>query len=149
MRVGFSGRIAHAFIDSKLTPLVIAASLGLGALALVSTPREEEPQIRVPMVDVRVAWPGSEPAEVAKRVVEPIERAMWSLSQVEHVQVGRSHRLTEPARERYLNFLRAGGSVDPIEGLRQAGVDMSTPEPIERAFAIMDGYIDRLEALVP
>ena len=54
-----------------------------------------------------------------------------------------------PARERYLNFLRAGGSVDPIEGLRQAGVDMSTPEPIERAFAIMDGYIDRLEALVP
>ena len=55
----------------------------------------------------------------------------------------------EPARDRYLNFLRAGGSVDPIEGLRQAGVDMSTPEPIERAFAIMDGYIDRLEALVP
>jgi oligoendopeptidase F len=54
-----------------------------------------------------------------------------------------------PARDRYLNFLRAGGSVDPIEGLRQAGVDMSTPEPIERAFAIMDDYIDRLEALVP
>lgn len=55
----------------------------------------------------------------------------------------------EPARERYLNLLRAGGSVDPIEGLRQAGVDMSTPEPVERAFAIMAGYIDRLEALVP
>lgn len=54
-----------------------------------------------------------------------------------------------PARDRYLSFLRAGGSVDPIEGLREAGVDMSTPEPIERAFAIMDGYIDRLEALVP
>jgi oligoendopeptidase F len=55
----------------------------------------------------------------------------------------------QPARDRYLAFLRAGGSVDPIDGLRQAGVDMSTPEPIERAFAIMDGYIDRLEALVP
>lgn len=55
----------------------------------------------------------------------------------------------EPARERYLAFLRAGGSVDPIDALRQAGVDMSTPEPIERAFAIMDSYIDRLEALVP
>ncbi len=91
MRVGFSGRIAHAFIDSKLTPLVIAASLGLGGLALVSTPREEEPQIRVPMVDVRVAWPGSEPAEVAKRVVEPVERAMWSLSQVEHVYATAQH----------------------------------------------------------
>ena len=55
----------------------------------------------------------------------------------------------EPARERYLAFLRAGGSVEPIEALRQAGVDMTSPEPIERAFAIMDGYIDRLEALVP
>ena len=54
-----------------------------------------------------------------------------------------------PARDRYLDFLRAGGSVDPIAGLRQAGVDMSTPAPVERAFAIMDGYIDRLEALVP
>ncbi|MFT4038385.1 MAG: oligoendopeptidase F [Thermomicrobiales bacterium] len=55
----------------------------------------------------------------------------------------------EPARERYLAFLRAGGSVEPIEALQQAGVDMTSPEPIERAFAIMDGYIDRLEALVP
>ncbi len=55
----------------------------------------------------------------------------------------------EPARGRYLTFLRAGGSVDPIVGLRQAGIDMTSPEPVERAFAIMSGYIDRLEALVP
>ncbi len=83
--IGLAGRVARAFIDSKLTPLFIASALGLGALALVSTPREEEPQIRVPMVDVMVAWPGAEPAEVETRVVEPIERAMWGLSQVEHV----------------------------------------------------------------
>ena len=61
MRIGLAGRIAHAFLDSKLTPLLIAASLVLGALALLTTPREEEPQIRVPMVDVAVAWPGAEP----------------------------------------------------------------------------------------
>ncbi len=85
MRVGFAGRIAHAFLDSKLTPLLIAASLGLGALALLATPREEEPQIRVPMVDVAVAWPGAEPGEIETRVVEPLERAMWGLSGVEHV----------------------------------------------------------------
>ena len=85
MRFGFAGRIAHAFLDSRLTPLLIAASLGLGALALLSTPREEEPQIRVPMVDVAVAWPGAEPAEVERRIVEPLERAMWGLSRVEHV----------------------------------------------------------------
>ena len=85
MRVGIAGRIAHAFIDSKLTPLLIAASLGLGALALLATPREEEPQIRVPMVDVKIAFPGAEPAEVDSRVVQLLERAMWGLAGVEHV----------------------------------------------------------------
>ncbi|MBW3631739.1 MAG: oligoendopeptidase F [Chloroflexi bacterium] len=55
----------------------------------------------------------------------------------------------EPARERYLAFLRAGGSVDPIVALRDAGIDMSSPEPIERAFALMSGYVDRLEELAP
>jgi multidrug efflux pump subunit AcrB len=85
MRVGFAGKVAHAFLDSKLTPLVIAASLGLGALALLATPREEEPQIRVPMVDVMVAWPGAEPAEVESRVVAPIERILWGVTGVEHV----------------------------------------------------------------
>jgi multidrug efflux pump subunit AcrB len=85
MRVGLAGRIAHAFIDSKLTPLVIAASLGLGALALLATPREEEPQIRVPMVDVIVAWPGAEPVEVDSRICSPIERIVWGISGVEHV----------------------------------------------------------------
>jgi len=85
MRVGFAGKVAHAFLDSKLTPLIIAASLGLGALALLATPREEEPQIRVPMVDVMVAWPGAEPAEVENRVVAPIERILWGVTGVEHV----------------------------------------------------------------
>jgi len=85
MRVGFAGRVAHAFLDSKLTPLVVIASLGLGALALLVTPREEEPQIRVPMVDVMVAWPGAEPAEVESRIVAPIERILWGVPGVEHI----------------------------------------------------------------
>ncbi len=85
MRVGLAGRIAHAFLQSKLTPLFIAASLALGALALLATPREEEPQIRVPMVDVAVAWPGAEPSEVERRVLDPLEKSMWGLSGVEHV----------------------------------------------------------------
>ncbi len=85
VRAGFAGRVAHVFLDSKLTPLVIAASLGLGALALLATPREEEPQIRVPMVDVMVAWPGAEPAEVENRIVGPIERILWGVPGVEHI----------------------------------------------------------------
>jgi len=85
MRVGMSGKIAQAFIDSKLTPLIIAASLALGAMALVATPREEEPQIRVPMVDVMIAYPGAAPAEVASRIINPVERVLWGISGVEHV----------------------------------------------------------------
>ncbi|HVQ27848.1 MAG TPA: efflux RND transporter permease subunit, partial [Planctomycetota bacterium] len=85
MRVGIAGKIASAFLRSKLTPLVIAVSLGLGALALLATPREEEPQIRVPMVDVIVAWPGAEPAEVESRIVQPIERILWGVTGIEHI----------------------------------------------------------------
>jgi preprotein translocase subunit SecF len=85
MKVGFAGKVAAAFLDSKLTPLIVAASLGLGALALVATPREEEPQIRVPMVDVMVAWPGAEAAEVENRIVAPIERILWGVPGVEHI----------------------------------------------------------------
>ncbi len=53
----------------------------------------------------------------------------------------------EPARERYLNFLRTGGARTSIDALREAGIDMSSPEPIERAFGLLSGYVDRLEAL--
>jgi multidrug efflux pump subunit AcrB len=84
-RAGLAGKVARFFLDSKLTPLVIAAALGLGALALVATPREEEPQIRVPMVDLLVAWPGAEPAEVESRVVAPLERMLWGVPGVDHV----------------------------------------------------------------
>lgn len=52
----------------------------------------------------------------------------------------------QPAATRYLDFLRAGGSRDPIDALRAAGVDMTSPEPVQRAFDILAGYIDRLEA---
>ncbi len=83
--LGFAGTIAKAFLHSKLTPLFIAASLGIGAMGLLATPREEEPQIRVPMVDVMIAWPGAEPAEVERRITEPIERILWGVTGVEHI----------------------------------------------------------------
>ena len=50
--LGFAGRVARAFIDSKLTPLIVIASLLLGLFAIRMTPREEEPQISVPMIDI-------------------------------------------------------------------------------------------------
>ncbi|MBZ5654403.1 MAG: efflux RND transporter permease subunit [Acidobacteriia bacterium] len=80
-----AGRIAHAFIDSKLTPLVVVAALVIGAFAILQTPREEEPQIVVPMLDVFVQMPGASSQEVAQRVSLPMERLLREVPGVEYV----------------------------------------------------------------
>ena len=82
---GISGRIARAFLHSKLTPLVTIASLAVGALGIVATPREEEPQISVPMIDVIAAMPGASPAETEQLVARPIEQRMLEIPGVDHV----------------------------------------------------------------
>jgi len=83
--MGIAGRIGAFFIGSKLTPLLVIAALALGALAVSLTPREEEPQIVVPMIDVITALPGADPAEVESRITIPLERQMWKLPGVEYV----------------------------------------------------------------
>ncbi len=83
--MGISGRIARAFLHSKLTPLVTIAALAVGVLALVATPREEEPQISVPMIDVVDALPGATPKETENLLARPIERRMWEIPGVDYV----------------------------------------------------------------
>ena len=83
--LGFAGRIARMFINSKLTPLIVAAALLLGFFAVTMTPREEEPQIVVPMIDIYLPLPGSSPAEVQERVVKPLERKLWEIKGVEYL----------------------------------------------------------------
>ena len=83
--LGIAGRIAAAFIDSKLTPLVVIASVLLGAAAVVLLPREEEPQIKVPMVDVMVSMPGSTAKEIEERATRPMEKLLWELPGVEYI----------------------------------------------------------------
>ena len=83
--LGIAGKITRAFINSKLTPLIVAASLLLGVFAVKMTPREEEPQISVPMVDVYLPMPGSSPQEVQERVVKPFEAKLWEISGVEYL----------------------------------------------------------------
>lgn len=84
-RYGFAGRIASQFIDSKLTPIVVAASLLLGVFAVLMLPREEEPQIKVPMIDVMVAMPGATAHEVENRVTRPMEELLWEIPDVEYL----------------------------------------------------------------
>ena len=83
--LGLAGRLAHAFLNSKLTPLIIVASLALGIFAVAIIPREEEPQILVPMLDITTAMPGASPAEVEQRVTLPIESLVHQISGVEYV----------------------------------------------------------------
>ena len=84
-RVGISGRIAGAFLDSKLTPLLVVAALLLGFFAVAVTPREEEPQIKVPMVDVMLGFPGATAKEVEQRVIAPAEKLIHEIENVEYV----------------------------------------------------------------
>ncbi len=80
-----AGLIARTFINSKLTPLFIAGALLAGAFAILMTPREEEPQIVVPMLDVFVRMPGASPAEVQQRATVPMERLLREVPGVEYV----------------------------------------------------------------
>ena len=82
---GAAGTIAHFFIDSKLTPLVIIASILLGLAAIIALPREEEPQIIVPMIDIFVRMPGADAKEIEQRITGPMERLLWEIPGVEYV----------------------------------------------------------------
>jgi len=83
--LGLAGKLARAFIDSRLTPLVIAASILLGLGAVILLPREEEPQIIVPMIDVFVQMPGASAKEVEERVSKPMEKLLWEVPGVEYI----------------------------------------------------------------
>jgi len=80
-----AGKLAQAFIHSKLTPLILVASIALGTAAVLMLPREEEPQIIVPMIDVMVSFPGASAHEVETRITQPMERLLWEIPGVEYV----------------------------------------------------------------
>jgi multidrug efflux pump subunit AcrB len=82
---GIAGRIAGLFAVSKLTPIAVIASILLGVFAVLMLPREEEPQIKVPIVDVFVSMPGASPQEVENRVTRPMEKLLWEVAGVEYL----------------------------------------------------------------
>jgi multidrug efflux pump subunit AcrB len=82
---GVAGKIAGYFINSKLTPLFIITSVLLGIAAVIALPREEEPQIIVPMIDIFVKMPGAGAKEVEERTTRPMEKLLWEIPGVEYV----------------------------------------------------------------
>ncbi len=83
--LGIAGGLTRAFIRSPLTPLMILAALAVGLVALVSLPREEEPQISVPLVDIHIQAPGLRAEDAVKLVTEPMETIVQGINSVEHV----------------------------------------------------------------
>ncbi len=82
---GFAGRLASVFVESRLTIILLIASLLLGIMAVALLPREEEPQIKVPMIDVMVAMPGATPKEVEERVSIPMEKLLYEIPGIEYI----------------------------------------------------------------
>ena len=85
MKLGLSGRLTQATIRSPLTPLFLLAALAVGLIALMPIPREEEPQISVPMVDIMVKADGLKGADAAELVTKPLEPIVKGINGVEHV----------------------------------------------------------------
>lgn len=84
-RFGFLSKVLFFFVDSPLTPLFVAAAILLGTMAVALLPREEEPQIVVPVIDVFVEMPGSTAREVEQRVTRNVEKLAWELPGVEYI----------------------------------------------------------------
>ena len=85
MNLGISGKLTRATIMSPLTPLFLLAAILVGLLATITIPREEEPQIKVPMVDIMVQAPGLSAREAVELVGKPLETIVKSVDGVEHV----------------------------------------------------------------
>lgn len=85
MKEGLAGRIAKQFIGSKLTVLLMIVFMIVGVYSSFLIPREEEPQINVPMADIFVGYPGASPAEVEARVIKPLEKLIANITGVEYI----------------------------------------------------------------
>ncbi len=132
--------MAATFVNSKLTPVIAVMSIVLGILAVWLTPKEEEPQISVPMIDIQVAAPGFEADEVERKVTEPIERAVWGLDGVEYVYSGsRAHGSLVTVR------FKVGEPMEPslvkvhhkLLAIRQQLPENTTP-PLVKSYSIDD-----------
>ena len=82
---GFVQRIVRVFVTGPLSPLLLLVAATVGAVAVLATPREEDPQIVVPMADVFVSFPGASAEEVEQLVATPLEKLVWQVRGIEHV----------------------------------------------------------------
>jgi multidrug efflux pump subunit AcrB len=131
-RLGLSGALARAFIRSPLTPLLLLAALSLGLLALVALPREEEPQISVPMVDIHVRADGLSAADAVELVTRPLEAIVIGIPGVEHVY-SNTHDDRAVVTARFLVGTSADEAILRVHEKVRANMDripLGIPEPL-------------------
>ncbi len=124
--LGIAGRMACTFIDSPISPLLMMAALAIGLLGLVFTPRQEDPQISVPMIDVFVQYPGASASQVASLVTEPLERIMHEIPGVRHVY-SVSERGQAMVTIRYRVGEELGPSIVKVHDKLQSNLDKIPP----------------------
>lgn len=105
---GLAGKLAAIFATSKLTPIIVLASMLLGIFSIWMLPREEEPQINVPMIDVFSALPGATPAEIENRLTRPLEKLLWEIPGVEYL-----YSTSSPGRSVIIVRYRVGTDIEP------------------------------------
>ncbi|MFK5971839.1 MAG: efflux RND transporter permease subunit [Flavobacteriaceae bacterium] len=125
MKEGLAGKIAKMFIGSKLTVLLMIVFIVIGVYSSFLIPREEEPQIDVPMADIFVGYPGASPTEVESRVVKPLEKLISNIKGVEYV---------------YSTSMKEGGMVI---------VQFYVGEDIERSFVKLYNEINKHMDVMP
>ncbi|MBK5940479.1 efflux RND transporter permease subunit [Halochromatium roseum] len=138
--IGLSGRIARTFINTPVTPMLLIGALCIGLLGLLFTPRQEDPKISVPMIDIFVQYPGASAVQVESMVTQPLEQLMMELTGVRHVYSA-TQRGGAVVTVRFKVGEDMGQSVVKVHDKLQANMDRMPPDvqpPLVKPVSIDD-----------
>ncbi|HAJ92633.1 MAG TPA: acriflavin resistance protein, partial [Gammaproteobacteria bacterium] len=125
--LGIAGRTARLFITSPVTPMILLVALFVGLIGLMFTPRQEDPQISVPMIDIFVQYPGASAEQVASLVTEPLERILMEIPGVRHTYTA-SERGRAMATVRFKVGEEMGASIVKVHDKLQSNMDKIPPD---------------------
>ncbi|SDW87895.1 efflux RND transporter permease subunit [Thiocapsa roseopersicina] len=125
--LGLAGRIARTFINTPVTPMLLFGALFLGILGLLFTPRQEDPQISVPMIDIFVQYPGASAGQVERLVTDPLERIMKEIKGVRHVYSA-TQRGVAMVTVRFEVGEEMGASIVKVHDKLQSNMDRMPPD---------------------
>ncbi|MCK5335646.1 MAG: efflux RND transporter permease subunit, partial [Gammaproteobacteria bacterium] len=124
--LGIAGRLANQFINSPVTPLLMMAFLAIGFLGLIFTPRQEDPKISVPMIDIYVQYSGASAEQVTSLVTDPLERLMSEIPGVRHVYSA-TQRGSSIVTVQFIVGEELGPSIVKVHAKLQSNLDIIPP----------------------